>query len=118
MTKLNQDFTMFQGETKTLQVPIVDKDGNPQSLTGATVRWELRKGTKMVLLRKTGAASNPITLYNASGTDDGVSIPLVPDDTKGLQSGEYVHECRAVLVGTEEVLFEGTVTLKYSATKD
>lgn len=117
MTRLNQDFEMHQAENKTLRVPIVDADGDPQTLTGATVRWEVFRGTTSILTKTSSDGSNPITLYNAAGTNDGVSIPIVPADTTGLTPREYSHECRATLAGVQLVLFSGKLTLKYSETK-
>ena len=109
---------MFQAETRELRVPIVDKEGNPQSLLGAVIRWEVYRRNTPVLTKTTADLTNPITLYNAAGATDGVLIPLVPDDTSGMARNVYTHECRAILAGTEEVLFEGEMTLKYSETKD
>lgn len=114
MTSLNQDFTLYQGETKTLRVPVVDADGAPQTLTGAEVVWEAWRTPGSPVISK-GAT---ITLYSAEGTNDGVQIPLLPADSEAVQPAVYTHECRVTLAGAEGVIFTGKMTVLYSETKE
>jgi hypothetical protein len=110
MTKLNQDFTIWQGETISLQVPITDGDGNPAGLAGADVTWKATAGSAS--LTKTG------TVIDINDTNDGVQIDLDTDDTKSLSPNRYRHECRVVDgTGDHNVVFEGVMVLKASSTK-
>lgn len=102
---------MFQGEKKTLQVPITDKDGNPANLAGATVKWEMHRDGVTAL-------DKLATIYNANGVADGFQVVIDPSDTVSLDNGTYRHEGRATVSGVPAVLFEGELTLKFSATKD
>jgi len=119
MTRLNQDFTMFQGEKKLLQIPITDAAGAPVTLTGATVRWEVYlQRNDPELVKTTADLTNPITLINVDGTNDGIQIPLVPADTTGWLARTYKHECRVTdSSGNPVVVFTGKLTLRYSETK-
>jgi hypothetical protein len=57
MTATAQNFTMWQGETTRLRVPITNKAGEAVSLTGATITWKLfaSKSATTALLTKTTA---------------------------------------------------------------
>ena len=115
MTMISQNFVMWQGEDKTLRIPIVDGDGDPVNLTGSTVRWEMFKPTADPVAVKT--TGDGITLYNAAGTNDGIQIEIDPADTTDVTDGEYSHECRVTDgAGNKAVVFVGLVTLYYSET--
>lgn len=119
MAAVDQDFTMYQAESRILRIPITDADGDPVTLTGATVRWEVYRnveGTITTVLAKT--TSDDIALYNAAGTNDGIQITLAPADTTSLATGNFTHECRVTdSSGNQDVVFIGKMTLYASQTK-
>lgn len=121
MTATAQNFTMWQGETTRLRVPITNKAGEAVSLTGATITWKLfaSKSATTALLTKTTA--DGISLADSNGADevddDEVVVALAKANTSGLAPGEYYHECRAVDASNDEqVLFIGDLYLKKSKT--
>lgn len=105
MTKLDQDFTMWQGEEISLRVPVTDSDGLPVTLTGATIAWKATAGS--TTLSKSGS------VISIDDTDDGVKIDLDPADTKSMTAKKYRHECRV----NNNVIFEGDMVLRFSSTK-
>jgi hypothetical protein len=117
MTKLNQDFTMWQGEDTVLRLPIKDAAGAATTLTGATITWRALAslGAAAVAIEKTTAEG--ITIVDIDDTDDGVEIAINKADTATLAVGNYYHECR-VVDGTpdEQVVFVGKLYLKRSRT--
>ena len=121
MTKLNQDFTMFQGEDKQIRVPVTDSDGDPVDMGSfTTVTWLLftnKAATAATLTKQTGGSG--ITVISINDTNDGVQILLETDDTHEVAKGTYYHECRGIDgAGNEGVLFEGSLNLKQSKTND
>lgn len=123
MTATAQSFTMWQGETTRLRVPITNKAGAALSLTGATITWSLftNKSAAAPVLTKTTASSGGISLADSNAADevdeDEVVIELVKSDTAELAATDYYHECRAVdASGDEQVLFIGDLYLKKSKT--
>lgn len=106
MTKKNQNFELWQGETMVITVPITDSDGNPKSLSGATVVWKATSGSYS--LEKAGS----IVSVNS------VQITLTPADTIDLPVRAYRHECRVIDVDSNQnVVFEGDMVLHESSTK-
>ncbi|MEH7093925.1 hypothetical protein [Neobacillus vireti] len=104
MTAVNQNFTMYQGDSKNL---IVAVEG-VTDLIGVTLKWGLRKreyDTTNLVLKE-----NEITV---SGTE--IRIPLKPPDTETLL-GTYYHECELTdQQGNVSTLFTGIVTILRSA---
>ncbi|MBT2725130.1 MULTISPECIES: hypothetical protein [unclassified Bacillus (in: firmicutes)] len=43
MTAINQNFSMFAGDSKNLIVNVTKDDGSTLDLNGTTVKWGLRK---------------------------------------------------------------------------
>lgn len=120
MTKLNQNFTLWQGEDVVITAAITNEAGTAVSLTGATaVRWSAfaKKSSTLAALAKTLVSG--IALVDVAGTDDGVEITMDSNDTDNLSPGMYYHECRVVdSVGNEQVVFVGDLFLKRSRTND
>ena len=114
MTTTDQNFTMWQGEDKTITVALVDGDGAAYGSTaGLTFTWEVfaTKNSDTAL----------ISLSTGSGITNGTSeITMVLDktDTNALDPGTYYHECRVVDGSSDEdVVFTGGLTLEASPTK-
>lgn len=105
MTVRAQDFTMFEEETRTLDVSAYDEDDALIDFSGATITWRVKDGNTTILTKTVGSG---ITV-TGTGT---FSIALDSADTLGL-SGDYQHECVAVLADTtRDTLFTGTLTVE------
>ena len=117
MSKLNQDFDIWQGEDAVLTVPVTDSAGSPKTLTGSTVTWKAWASIVNTTASITKTTADDIALVNADDTDDAIQITLPKAATSGLTPGKYYHECRVVDANTKaQVVFEGTMTLHRSKT--
>lgn len=88
MTKQNQDFVMWAGDNKLIDVTVVDGDGVAVDITGATIKWVLAKtaGDSALVTKTTG---DGITITDAAAGK--FRVTLVPADTESL-AGVYYHE--------------------------
>lgn len=94
MTATNQNFYMYAGDTKNLNISVTNDDGSPLDLTGCTITWVLKKNNSELV--KT--------------TTNGV-IELEPSDTSDLY-GIYPHECELTdQTGNVSTIFIGKVTI-------
>jgi hypothetical protein len=80
MSAINQDFTMFAGDTVSLDFT-VDMDG---TLAGAIITWVLVRWGAVVLTKTTGSG---IRITGAKT----FSVDLLPEDTEDLE-GDHCHE--------------------------
>jgi len=115
MTKMKQDFELYQGETKIVTINVDAADGTPKSLTSGTITFRAvrvtHNGHILPSLEKKDA---DITLVDVDGTNDGVRFTILPEETRELM-GEYEHETRAVdATGQEAILALGKMTVKHS----
>jgi hypothetical protein len=86
------NFTMFEGDTHTLEVTVRDDAGDVVDITGVVIRWWLAKSNKA-----TGDA-----IYVEKETGDGITIVdgpagrfdvlIEPEDTEGRGGKTYYHE--------------------------
>jgi hypothetical protein len=107
MGKLNQNFTTWKGNYRTINFLIEDV----VSLVGATVKWAIsvdEESSKLIEKTSTGGG---ITI-------DGQTATVILDETdtdysSGITAGDYYHELRVVdtdgHVSTPAI---GTMTLK------
>ncbi|MFD0825868.1 hypothetical protein ACT8ZR_09335 [Neobacillus sp. M.A.Huq-85] len=106
MAEINQNFSMYQGETKNIVVPITKDDGSNVDLTAAVLNWSVRQreySTTTVLVKE----SPDITVEGNT-----LTIHLKPPDTETLL-GTYYHKCEIVdQQANDSVLFTGFVTVK------
>ena len=102
MTAMNQNFSMYAGDTKVLQIQVLaDKK---MDLNAVSVKWGLVKKDGPVILLKTTPA-----IQTANNT---ITITLLPEDTKHLL-GDYNHECEITdPEGVVSTVTNGTVTIK------
>jgi hypothetical protein len=104
VTAINQNFTMYAGDSKNIVVTM------PEDLTGCTVKWGLRQrmySTENLLSKTT---SNGISINGSE-----ISIKLAPEDTQTL-SGTYYHECEVTdQLNNVSTIFTGMVTISKSA---
>jgi len=113
MTETGQNFTMWSGDTKVIEVTITDASGNAVNLTGATISYVLQRSVgSTVTISKTTASG--ISITDASG---GVfQITLDASDTARLSGSSYYHECQITdTSGNVSTVFTGTVTMKEDA---
>jgi hypothetical protein len=130
MTQIDQELTIYQGETKTIRGKFLDKrSGNarPLLLTGALLTWVLTRVDKdtsaeTVLVTKDNDDIGGITVTE-DGTTPGartsvVEVKLAKANTENLSPlDEYKHELGIVEVGGDDfVLFTGPVTINKSNT--
>lgn len=117
MSKLNQDFDIWQGEDAVITVPVTDSAGDPKVLTGSTVTWKAWFSKVDTAAAISKSTADDIALVNSAGTDDAIQIALPKAATSGLTPGKYYHECRVVGSDSkEQVVFEGEMTLHRSKT--
>lgn len=95
-----QALDVYAQTNQTLTLYARDASNNPQDLTGMTIAW--RVGFPPVdpadpdaVITKTGTVVNA-----AAGT---FTVALVPDDTKWLPCGNYLHEAFATNNSTTAV---------------
>jgi hypothetical protein len=98
MTAINQNFSMFAGNTKHIIVSVDDAT----SLIGATIEFNARRNENSpIVLRKTDILVE----------DNMLTIILNPNDTKNL-TGTYDYWCDLTdEYGDVTTLFAGTITL-------
>lgn len=112
MTKIDQNFTMWQGETIEQEVPVTDKDGNQVNVSNATAVYVIKESasTNADLVRKTdtdGLDMGSPTVYD-------LTINYEPADTESLH-GKYYHECKITDASSNvNVGFEGEITINAS----
>jgi hypothetical protein len=109
MAETNQNFSMYQGETKNLVVNVTKEDGTALDLTGSTVTWALRQRMSSMSNLITKSTPNQITI--SSNT---LTVHLIPSDTTSLK-GSFYHECKMTdTSGNVSELFTGLATITVS----
>lgn len=105
MTRTNQDFTMWSGDSKVLEVTVTDADGDAVNLTGASIDYVMQDDAD---ISKSVGDGISITSPATGGLFE---ITLDPSDTTAL-AGDYHHECE-VTDSSDNVstVFVGTVTI-------
>lgn len=105
MTKKNQDFDMYAGDTKDIVVTMSDS----ANIDGSTVKWGLKKSVKDTMLVSKNTGGLGITV---SGT--AFTVRLNPSDTLGL-SGRYYHEAEVTdVLGNVSTVTVGHITIEPS----
>ena len=111
MTALAQDFTVWQGEYKPIDVTVYEPDGIARkNITGATITWIIKKrvNTEVLVTKSTDSG-----IIITSATEGEFSITLNPVDTN-LSAGKYYHEARSVINDEPETILVGELTIKES----
>lgn len=111
MAKQNQNFTMYAGKTKRINITVKDKDGSLKNLDDATIAWVLQD--QEGLFAQKVITKNDEDIVRLS---EGVfRVTLWPNDTKGLD-GTYYHEAVVVdALGDKATVTTGWITIKPSA---
>lgn len=109
-----QDFTLYSGDSSTLQFTLTEQDGTtPIDLDGlSAINWAFAKvkptGFGARILQKTLLSG--VTVINASLGR--VDVSLAPADTAALKAGQYHHELEIVdLLSNVTTVAVGTMTL-------
>lgn len=98
MPAVDQTITHWAGDTATIRIPVVDGEGQPVDLTGATARWWVGKNVSAtadadIYVKKASGAGLSIEISTAGSV---VVITLEPGDTEGKAAGTFYHECEVV----------------------
>lgn len=89
------NFEMYAGDSKTLQILVLDEAALPADITGASIRWQLaQKLAGPALVSK--ATGSGITIVDGPGGR--FDVALDPPDTEALK-GCYYHEAEATNAG-------------------
>lgn len=110
MTALNQNFTMFSGDTKLVIIPVTKPDKSAADLNGASAKWILQDedGVTNVLSKQ-----SPETIAIVNSNE--IQIKLLPNDTKDL-IGTFYHECEITdQAGNVSTVSTGFITIVKSA---
>jgi len=111
MTTENQDFTMWSGDSKVLEVTLTDVDDDAVNLTGASISYILQKSSQggEAIISKSVDDGISITSPATGGLFE---ITIDATDTDDL-AGEYYHECQVTDSSSNvSTVFVGTVTIK------
>jgi hypothetical protein len=107
MTINNQNFEMYSGDSKIINVIVTNTDGSSLDLTGATIKWGVIKNSSRIIYKDTtsGIAINiPMTLGR-------FTITLNPSDTANI-SGIFAHEAEITdSVGDVSTVFTGVIKI-------
>src|SRR6185437_701627 len=114
MTIINQDFTMWQGDAKSIVFTITDASGNPYDLTDVeNINWALSAlpvTDALIQKSKTGGGIS----VNSPATDGIFTVTLEATDTAALV-GAFYHEAQIIdSEGNPDVVATGTATINAS----
>jgi len=116
MAKLEQDFRMWQGETKLLIIHVEDGQGDPVDITGSSIVWVMQRQTYNTTQPRI-EKSTPIGIDVLDGPAGIFQVRLDPADTLGLPAGNYLHEAEVTDSGGQvSVVTIGCVRLSISIT--
>lgn len=117
MIGLQQDFDMHSGDSRDLEITVVDENDAAVDVSAATMTWELSKlDSSGTLPAPRGAALVTKTVGSGITITDGpngeLTVALDPADTADLR-GDHYHELQIVTGGkTSTVLFGKVAVLK------
>jgi len=108
MTATGQDFTVRQGDSKIINITVIDEYSQPLNLYGITANWIMyKRNPDNPILQKTTVSG--ITL--SVPTSGILTIRLIPSDTETLL-GRFYHECEITDTnGNISTVTEGSVTI-------
>lgn len=112
MTKINQDFLMWSGDTKHIVVTVVDGDGDVLNIAGAAISWVLQQNVDSLPLIAKSVDDGIILSDPAHGE---FTIALAPANTANL-SGRYYHEAEMTdAAGAVSTAMIGHATIRTDA---
>lgn len=111
MASINQDFTMYEGNSKRINVTLTEADGSPVNLIGSTIRWVLKKNVydaTTLIIKDTNLG----IVADADLTTGKFTIKLVPADTNG-HVGTLYHEAELEdSLGNITTILTGNITIQ------
>lgn len=116
MTSLNQNITIFAGDTKNVAVTVEDDADVAIDITGVTIEYVVKKSAlDAAIAQISKTVGSGLTLTTPlSGI---FTINFLPADTQSLGYQEYYHEAELTdLSGNISTIFTGILTLEPSAT--
>ena len=115
MTAQNQDFEVSQGDTFTLQIPILHSDGSPVVLASPQGDWVLSQldfpleGDVPILLK--GPSTGGITLAQNQSNVWVMTVSFTAADTLNISAGNHYHEARVSDGATSRTVAVGIMTI-------
>lgn len=110
----DQNFSMYAGDTKRIEVTVVDAAGDAVDITDFTsIRWKMAKTVKATAVLEKSLGDGIEIISGGSGRFD---VTLETGDTESLRPGTYYHEAEVadpvaspevvatVMTGTAEIL--------------
>ena len=106
--KMIQNFEMTAGDDKTLVITVRDANGNPVSITGASIKWQCaRSFGKASSISKTTSSGISIT----DGANGVFAVTLDDTDTESLV-GNFIHEAQVTASdGSISTVVSGTMKI-------
>lgn len=107
---MSNDFTMFAGDSKRLQVTVVDDTGAVVDISGfPDIRWQMSRAvSRPALLEKALGAGIEII----SGPAGRFDVMIDEPDTELLRQGSYYHEAEVINVDSlVATVLSGSVTI-------
>lgn len=106
----DQNFEMFEGDTKDIVVTVTDSAGAAVDLTGAVIAWQMARTARSATPAVAKSVGSGIVITDAPG---GIcTISLDSSDTGGL-SGDFYHELEVTDAQANiTTVLSGTVTIK------
>jgi hypothetical protein len=99
---------MTAGDTKVLEVTVLDGDGEPVDITGTTIRWQLaRLATDDTPLITKSVGDGIAIVDGAAGRFD---VTLDPEDTAEL-GGSYYYEAEIDDADVISTVLSGRATI-------
>jgi hypothetical protein len=116
MTISGQNFEMYQGETKTIEILVLDENGQAADLTpyvlNDDIQWTAyNRTTKATVIHKSlgDGISVPVT------TSGIIIVSLLPLDTESVNPNIYGHECQIASSASDvAIVTTGIVNIYYS----
>ena len=104
-----QNFEMFQGDSKDLVVTVSDAAGQPVDLTGASIKWRAAPAVDSAVATISKATGSGIVITDAVAGE--FTVSLVPADTQTLD-GEFYHEAQVTdAAGAVSTVLSGHLTI-------
>lgn len=113
-----QDFEIVSGNDKELTVTVLDKDDNPEDITGAVIVWAvaINQKSKSRIIEYTSPVNITIIVPQTGANKGKFRIDIQDTDTEPLSIGriktDYYHEARVTsAAGDKSTVMIGTMTV-------
>jgi hypothetical protein len=127
-TNITRDKGWFVGEAKELVIHVLDANGVPIDLTGASLHFAMRKTVRLkshyreqgaLAFEKTTASGGLVVegdyTNDSSTNEQRVRVTIAPADTTNLEPGTYAHALKHL--GNQAIISEGTAELLLAAVR-